>query len=211
MICPLCEKRKAKRYCPGIGNHICAQCCGTYREVTIDCPSTCPYLRESRRQHLERPPVATKPAYLEIDISQAFLAEREGLIMALSYAIVQYAAANRALVDPDVSDTLDHFIRTLATLRSGVIYQSLPTGPLREGLFRALESAVAEFRKSEERHMVVTRVRDADVHRAAVLLARMGQIHSNGRPRSRAFLDALRSQFPELEKHQEQRSALIIP
>jgi len=29
---------------------ICAQCCGEQREITLDCPSDCPYLLQSRQQ-----------------------------------------------------------------------------------------------------------------------------------------------------------------
>src|SRR2546422_5223162 len=49
MICPICHKRKAKRFCPARGDSICSVCCGTEREVTIDCPSDCPHLIASRQ------------------------------------------------------------------------------------------------------------------------------------------------------------------
>ncbi|MFQ5818139.1 MAG: hypothetical protein ACE5H2_09340, partial [Terriglobia bacterium] len=62
--CPICQTRRAKRFCPGLstsrwagpatgeagtGESICAPCCGAEREVTIDCPSTCSYLIAARR------------------------------------------------------------------------------------------------------------------------------------------------------------------
>ena len=50
MACPICQKRKAKRFCPGKDESICPVCCGTEREVTIDCPGDCPYLVASRPQ-----------------------------------------------------------------------------------------------------------------------------------------------------------------
>ena len=37
MTCPICENRKAARFCPAKGENICAVCCGTEREVTISC------------------------------------------------------------------------------------------------------------------------------------------------------------------------------
>ncbi len=49
MSCPICEKRKAARFCPAKGEKICAVCCGTEREVTIDCPSDCAYLLAAHR------------------------------------------------------------------------------------------------------------------------------------------------------------------
>jgi hypothetical protein len=53
VICPLCEKRKAKRYCPAKGEMICAICCGEKREVSIDCSSDCPYLIAAHRWERE--------------------------------------------------------------------------------------------------------------------------------------------------------------
>jgi hypothetical protein len=209
MLCPLCEKRKPKRFCPGIGNNICPQCCGTYREVTIDCPSTCPYLRESRKQ--QRPASEMQPVYPEVDIGRSFIDERERLVMGLAFTISDFAYRERSLTDPDVQDVLDKFIRTLSTLRSGVIYESLPTGAVREGLFRALQQFVTEYRKTEERERELNRIRDVDVHKSAVYLARLAQVYSNGRPRSRAFIDLLKAQFPSQQKEQERASALILP
>ena len=49
MSCPICEKRKAERFCPAKGEKICAICCGTYREVTIDCPADCSHLIAAHR------------------------------------------------------------------------------------------------------------------------------------------------------------------
>ena len=35
MSCPICEKRKASRFCPAKAEKICAVCCGTEREVYV--------------------------------------------------------------------------------------------------------------------------------------------------------------------------------
>lgn len=44
MSCPLCQKRKGKRACPGKGELVCAHCCGTKRLVLVACPGDCAYL-----------------------------------------------------------------------------------------------------------------------------------------------------------------------
>jgi hypothetical protein len=46
--------RKEKRFCPAVHGRICAQCCGEEREVTIDCPSECAYLRQAREHEKPR-------------------------------------------------------------------------------------------------------------------------------------------------------------
>lgn len=44
MSCPLCQKRKGKRACPGKGELLCAHCCGSKRLVLVACPPDCAYL-----------------------------------------------------------------------------------------------------------------------------------------------------------------------
>src|SRR5258708_8913499 len=53
--CAICEERKEKRFCPAVHGKICPQCCGEQREVTLDCPSDCPYLRQAREHAAPHP------------------------------------------------------------------------------------------------------------------------------------------------------------
>src|SRR5262245_36849038 len=53
--CPLCSERAGKRYCPAKETQICAVCCGTKREIEIDCPSSCTYLKASRNYEADKP------------------------------------------------------------------------------------------------------------------------------------------------------------
>ena len=55
MSCAICEIRKEKRFCPAVHGRICPQCCGEQREVTLDCPSDCPYLQQAREHEKPRP------------------------------------------------------------------------------------------------------------------------------------------------------------
>src|SRR3989442_2247168 len=50
--CPIFEKRKPGRFCPAKGEKICAVCCGTEREVTLDCPADCAYLLDRKSTRL---------------------------------------------------------------------------------------------------------------------------------------------------------------
>ena len=54
MACAICNERKEKRFCPAMHAKICAQCCGEQREVTLDCPSDCPYLQQAREHEKRR-------------------------------------------------------------------------------------------------------------------------------------------------------------
>ena len=67
LSCPICNLRKEKRFCLALHDRICAQCCGEQREVTLECPSECPYLQQARqhekpRDSVENPPEEIFPA-----------------------------------------------------------------------------------------------------------------------------------------------------
>ena len=49
MPCAICQIRRPRRFCPGVRGDICSLCCGTEREVTVNCPLDCEYLQEARK------------------------------------------------------------------------------------------------------------------------------------------------------------------
>ncbi len=118
MSCAICEQRKEKRFCPAVHGKICPQCCGEQREVTLDCPSECPYLLQSRqqvRQHAgefrDRQAGGGNPAWSfpeieipEVEITEQFLYEREQLILGLSYALAKSARGGRSIGDRSIND-----------------------------------------------------------------------------------------------------------
>src|SRR5205807_10658548 len=85
LSCPICELRKEKRFCPAVHGRICPQCCGEQREVTLDCPSDCPYLRQAREHEkpLHRSELDQAALFPEVEISEQFLYEREHLLLGL--------------------------------------------------------------------------------------------------------------------------------
>jgi hypothetical protein len=196
LICPICQKRKAKRFCPAKAEYICSVCCGTEREVTIDCPSDCPYLRASRQYDLERRQIDwAKVPFPETKIPSSFVAAHEKLILALSYAVVRWAQDNPQTVDSDVEAALASLAEAYRTLSSGIYYERAPDYMLQRGLYDTLKSAIAEFRKMETQQVGVSSVRDGEIRDALIFLAQLGATRANGRPKGRAYLDFLRSQF----------------
>ena len=118
LSCAICEERKEKRFCPAVHGKICPQCCGEQREVTLDCPSDCPYLLQARehatthhanaqnerlgaRDHEALFPEVEIP---DVEITEQFLYEREELILGLSFALAKCARADRSLVDRSLAD-----------------------------------------------------------------------------------------------------------
>lgn len=127
MSCALCEERKEKRFCPAVHGKICPQCCGEQREVTLDCPSDCPYLQQARlHEHGHdhgndqgndhgsgrsegsvdrlRQSLFSELDMPEVEISEQFLYEREELILGLCFALAKSARADRSLTDRSLSD-----------------------------------------------------------------------------------------------------------
>jgi hypothetical protein len=224
LSCAICEERKEKRFCPAVHGKICPQCCGEQREVTLDCPSDCPYLVQSRQQarehstsHVEQlQPIDREALFPEVEIAEQFLYEREELILGLSFALAKSARADRSLTDRDLISAASSLAKSYQTLvNSSLIYELPTTNLAHQAIAREVETMVREFREAETQHIGHTRLRDSDVLKALVFLLRMGLGRTSGRPKSRAFIDFLFAQFPEkhpvIASPAESGSRIVIP
>jgi hypothetical protein len=200
LACAICEKRKEKRFCPAEHGRICPQCCGEQREVTLDCPSHCIYLQQAREHEKPRPIADLDQSELfpEVEISDQFLYEQEQLILGLTYSLAKSARSAPSLYDSDLIAALTALARSYETLAgSGLVYETMTTNLMHQAIVAEVQNMVKEFREAEQKNLLYTRLRDADVLRALVFLLRMALNRTSGRPRSRAFVDFLFSQFPE--------------
>ena len=220
MSCAICEERKEKRFCPAVHGRICPQCCGEQREVTLDCPSECPYLQQSREhatKHGEPPHQHDRETlFPEVEISEQFLYEREELILGLSFALAKSARTDRALMDRDLIAALSSLGKSYQTLvNSNLIYEQPTANVAHQSIAHEVETMVREFRAAEQQHIGHTRLRDSDVLKALVFLLRLALGRTSGRPKSRAFVDFLFAQFPEkpsvIAGPEETRNGIVIP
>lgn len=218
MTCAICELRKEKRFCPAVHGRICPQCCGEQREVTLDCPSDCPYLLQAREHEKPRPADQIDPAalFLQVEVSDQFMYEREHLLMGLTYALAKAARADHTLNDGDLIATLS----ALATSRhrlvnSGLHYEQPITSGSQQRAAAEVETMLKEYREAEQKHMGYSSVRESDVLKALVFLLRLAHGRTSGRPKSRAFVEFLFAQFPEkppsVVAPQEAGSRIIVP
>ncbi|HUB79027.1 MAG TPA: hypothetical protein VMB03_09540 [Bryobacteraceae bacterium] len=210
MVCAICHTRRPRRFCPGVRGDICTICCGTGREVSVDCPLACEYLREA---HRHEKPLPLDPETLpnrDIELPREKLAEQEEPLAFLAERLAAAATANPAIVDSDIREALDACVRTHRTLQSGLVYESLPANPLAAEMYRALEDAISKYRSQEAEQLGVHKIRDSTILGLLVFLQHFAISYNNGRPRGRAFLDALLDYY-SLEIDSGGGSSLILP
>jgi hypothetical protein len=213
MSCAICQKRPAKRFCPAKGEKICAICCGREREVTIDCPSDCTYLIAARRYEAEhrKPLAGDEYPYREIVVREDFVYERWPVIIGIASAILNFQLQRKDVTDSDALAAIAAMAETLRTLATGIIYERPPEGPVARALYGAIGESFQEFRKREAARAGSPPLKDSDAFLLMIFLLRVAKQESNGRPRSRAFLDFLRARFPLPPEAAKEEPRIIIP
>jgi hypothetical protein len=210
MECAICQTRRPRRFCPGVRGEICSLCCGAEREVTVDCPLDCEFLREARRHEKAPEPNAAEFPNRDIQVSEKLLRANEQLLAFLSVTIFHTAMQVPGVVDRDVLEALDGLIRTYRSLQSGVYYESRPNNLLAAPIFSAVQRALEEYRSGEKEELGMTKTRDADVLGLLIFLQHFALFRDNGRRRGRAFLDALREFHPPAPESSESSPSSAI-
>jgi hypothetical protein len=212
MKCKICETRKPRRYCPGVGGDICSICCGDQREVTVNCPLDCPYLMEARL-HEKLPEVNPEEIpNRDIQVTEEFLRDHEPLLIFLGVKLLDASLETplgAGAVDSDVREALESLIRTYRTLQSGLYYESKPANLAAAAIHQKIQDAVQELRKDLS-EKGATAIRDAEILGVLVFLERIGMHQTNGRPRGRAFIDYLRASFPEKQSPAQAPSLIQV-
>jgi len=149
MVCPLCERRKARRDCPALGRSICSVCCGTKRLVEINCPESCPHLSAARAN-----PAAAVRRQTDADLSLLLptirsLTERQHqLFFLVQTAITRHRPDGFArLRDADVADAAGSVAATLETAAKGLIYEHPTQSAVAQKLAGELTDLLARIRQ----------------------------------------------------------------
>jgi len=212
-ICPICNKRRAERYCPALGEKICAVDCGTGREVSIDCPSDCPYLVAAHRWERSHPkPLAEGDVpFPDVVFSSDLIHTRQNVLSGLGYTVLLYAKEQRSLTDMDVFMAVQSLAETRRTLLSGIYYEKPPEIPVAAGLYSALAKFIEDEKKNIAEHPEFPALKDTEIFHLLVFFVRFGRLRSNGRPRTRSFIEFLRSQFPSEVGVATEEPRIILP
>jgi len=208
MKCKICGTRKPRRYCPGVSGDICSVCCGTEREVTVDCPLDCEYLEEARLHERAAPLVPKELPNRDIEVTEEFLQRHERLLLFIGVELVAASLATPGAVDFDVRDALEALIRTHRTLQSGLYYETKPNNLVAAAIQQRIQDAIQKLR-ADLQEKGGGSIRDAEILGILVFLERLGMHQYNGRPRGRAFIDYLRKGFPQPQEHPLATPSLI--
>jgi hypothetical protein len=189
---------------------ICAVCCGTKREIEIDCPSNCGYLVSGRDYEAEKrvpdPELMAKADQFNDEFFMTFAP----LIDAVLSAVVAERKESQWLVDVDLIEVLKALTATYKTLSSGIYYESLPDNPIRQSLFRRIKTLFDQLMQPSERiDEPSLKVSEAlDILDFVTLAA---QANSSIRPKSRKYLDFLASMARPAAASEASPSGLILP
>jgi hypothetical protein len=211
VLCPICEKRKPGRFCPAKAEKICPVCCGTEREVSIDCPSDCAYLMSAHRyedQHARALPADTP--LLDVRLTSDILHTHRQLLSAIAFTIAKFCSSEPTAADADVLSAVQALAETYKTLISGIVYEKPPAIPVQRQLYNSLSSFLAETQQQTGPSSLGV-FKDSEVLQLLLFLFRMGMMRSNGRPRSRRFIEFLRGQFPGAQELKREESRIIVP
>ncbi|HTP69277.1 MAG TPA: hypothetical protein VMJ35_10275 [Dongiaceae bacterium] len=211
MLCPICNKRKPGRFCPAKAEKICAVCCGTERELTIDCPSSCGYLVSAHRYEEQHPrALPADTPLLDVRITSDTIQVHGQFLSAVAFTIAKFAASQPAATDPDVLAALLSLAETYKTLTSGIVYEQPPVIPVQRELYDSLSAFLNDV-KQQSTAASVPPPKDLEIFQLLVFLYRMGLLRTNGRPRARKFIEFLRGQFPGAKELKHEESRIIVP
>jgi hypothetical protein len=211
--CPLCAKRRPERFCPAQGEKICAVCCGTERERTLDCPADCAYLIAAHRYEQEhRQPLGPgEMPFSGVEVSRDLIYQHQPLVNGFAHALVKFSDEQRALTDPEALAAVAALAETYRTLVSGIYYEKPPEAPLPAALYAALASFLQEYKQQQSAGAGFAALKDSEIFSVLVYLARVCRTSSNGRPRSRLFLELLRAGNPQAQDRPAETSRIITP
>jgi hypothetical protein len=211
VLCPICQKRKPGRFCPAKAEKICAVCCGTERELSIDCPPDCGYLLSAHRYEDQHPrALAADTPLLDVRITSDTIQGHGQLLSAIAFTIAKFCATQPSTTDPDVLAAIRAVAESYKTLLAGILYEQPPAEHIQKQLYDAFSAFLNEAKQNTGENSFGA-AKDSEVFELLVFLFRMGLLRTNGRPRARRFIEYLRGQFPGAQELKREESRIIVP
>ncbi len=206
--CPLCETRQPKRFCPAKGEDICSVCCGTKREVEIDCPSDCAYL-QSGREYESRKSILPGPTTYRTERlwQDEFILSHTGIFLEMWKSILGVRGRYPEIVDADLQAALESLVQTYQTLDKGIYYETLPGGSLQKEIYVALKSVFDSAGQKAD----ISRLKTGTILDCLNFHREMGQGMNLSRPRSRVFLDQIEKMYGSTAANPIEEPRILLP
>jgi hypothetical protein len=193
---------------------ICTFCCGTEREVTVDCPLDCVYLQEARKHERLAPRDPREFPYPEMRITEDFLRDHEDLVAAICQMLLRASFDTPGTVDRDLREALASIVQTYHSLQSGLIYEAQSPNAVANRICRSLLTGIGDYRSAEHERLGMPHTKESEVFTTLLFLQRLELDRSNERPKGRAFIDFLREFFtgmPGAVPPAPQSSTIVMP
>jgi hypothetical protein len=196
-----------------VNGDICAQCCGTEREVTVSCPLDCEYLLEARLHEKFGTIDPKLIPNMDIRVTEKFLEEHDRLLQVVGQFVLG-AAFEANAVDNDIREALDAMVKTYRTKDSGLLYETRPSNLVAAAIQKRITEAIQQLDEALTKQRGVSTLRDMDVLGVLVFLQRVAFHWDNKRPRGRSLLSYLLAQYGQMPAPPEQPEttpSLIVP
>lgn len=210
VLCKICQKRRARRFCPAVNGDICTICCGTERETSLSCPLECPYLQEAHKRETPVEIPQDQISNPDIRVTEEFIRDHEELLLFSIYSLVEASLRTPGANDSDLMAVLEALIQTHRTLESGLVYETRPESTVALSVHRLFTASLDDYQKERKERDKLPELRNSWILAILVFLHRIGQQNQNGKPRGRMFIDLLRHMTPERGRVAEQTSSIII-
>jgi hypothetical protein len=132
------------------------------------------------------------------------------LLSAIAFTIAKFCSAQPGVTDPDVLAAVQALAEAYKTLASGIVYEQPPAVPVQRELYDSVSKFLAET-KQQPAQVSSGPIKDSAIFQLLVFLFRMGLLRTNGRPRSRRFIEFLRGRFPGAHELKREESRIIVP
>jgi hypothetical protein len=221
MKCPVCNQKKAKRFCPAKGTQVCPHCCGEKRILEIDCPDDCQYLESGRRHEVElHGRYYTSPDPVRQQRNHKILSQFAEFISRLEYLLGDERHGSRDFTDRDAAAAVDLVLETLRTEQKGVLYERT-SSDVRVDIVRR---RIAEFVQSQRTPQAAAPtpgqivqnpesevMKLKDIVECLETIRDIIQNHLNDGPGVQGYVDFLARLLPRRPKIESGGSSLIIP
>jgi hypothetical protein len=187
---------------------ICTICCGSKREVEIDCPSSCSYLRSGREYESARRLQDKTPPAFSSHWEEDFLKKHGPVFAAMYRIIVMVRREYPELIDGDARAALEALRKTYETEEKGIFYDFKPNSLLQRKLYDPLKKFLENPAGSEDANR--PRLFTGETISCLDFILEVVKSFELPRPKSRAFLDSIEEHFGK-DLPASRNSSLLLP